>query len=73
MLARLEKSESGAASLSLEFSAAEVGSLIEALKKLKLQPESHFHFRSTFKQSGIGDIQFSCSGETEHGYLRLEI
>ena len=73
MLARIEDFESGAASLSLELSSAEVDSLIEALKKLKAQPDSHFHFRSTFERTGIGDIEFSCSGQTEHDYLKLEV
>ena len=73
MLAKLDRFESGAASLSIELSDAEVDSLIEALKKLKAQPGSHFHYRSSFEQPDIGDIEFSCSGDTEHEYLKLEI
>ena len=72
MLAKLDNFESGAASLSLELSTAEVDLLIDALKKLKSQPDSHFHFRSTFEQPGVGDIEFSCSGDTEYDYLKLD-
>lgn len=73
MRAKLESSDSGASSLSLELSDAEVDSLIKALKMLKEQPSRHFHFRSSFDQPGVGDIEFSSSGATQHDYLKLEV
>ena len=72
MRAVLDKFESGSSSLSLELSKAEVESLIEALKRLRDNPSSHFHFRSSFEEDGVGDIEFSCSGEKEYHYLKLE-
>lgn len=72
MRAKLDFFDSGAASLSLELSSEEVDSLIAALKKLKDEPASHFHYRSTLDQPGIGDIEISCSGKIEHEYLTLE-
>ena len=73
MRARLDSFDSGASSLALELSGSEVESLIRALEKLRLEPDWHFHFRSSFEEAGIGDIEFSSSGSAEHEYLKLEI
>lgn len=72
MRAKLANFVSGASALSLELSSSEIDSLIGALKVLRENPDSHFHFRSYFEEDGVGDIEFSCSGSTEHGNLRLE-
>jgi hypothetical protein len=40
----------------------------------RLRRESgHFHFRSNVSgETGLGDIEVSCSGSIEHDHLRLE-
>ena len=73
MRAKLDSFESGASSLSLELSESEIDSLITALQKLRESPDWHFHYRSSFDEAGVGDIELSCSGSSEHNYLKLEV
>ncbi len=71
MRAILNEFESGASGLSLELSTSEIDSLIEALLVLKRDPEWHFHYRSSFEEPGIGDIEISNSGNEKYTYLEL--
>ena len=71
MYAHLTSFESGAHSLSLTLSESEIDDLIEALKMLKRDPEWHFHYRSSFEEPGIGDIEISNSGDDTCPYLSL--
>jgi hypothetical protein len=58
--------------LSLELSSPEIDELIERLEWLKRE-SGHFHFRSNFSgETGLGDIEVSCSGSIKHDHLRLE-
>ena len=72
MHAHLEDFKTGRYGLSLTLSASEIDELIEALKLLKRDPEWHFHFRSSFEENGIGDIEISNGGDEDFPYLTLE-
>ena len=72
MKANVEHFDSGACSLSLELSEAEIGALVIALKKLRSKDLGHFHYRSDFSRPGVGDIEISCAGETCDEYLQLD-
>ena len=71
MHAHLEDFKTGRYGLSLTLSASEIDDLIAALKLLKQDPEWHFHYRSSFEQSGIGDIEVSNGGDGPFPYLEL--
>jgi len=72
MHAHLEDFKTGRFGLFLTLSASEIDELIEALKLLKRDPEWHFHFRSSFEEHGIGDIEISNGGDEDFPYLKLE-
>lgn len=72
MTAHLTNFENGMHSLSLTLSVSEIDELIEALNMLKCNPELHFHYRSSFEQQGIGDIEVSNGGDVAFPYLKLE-
>ena len=72
MRASVESFESGWSSVSIELSTGEIDSLIEALEQLK-RDQDHFHYRSTFEgEPCVGDIEVSCSGDTEFKNLVLD-
>lgn len=73
MKAHLTDFRTGWFGLSLELSLSEVEKLIGALEALK-SGSDHFHFRSDFTgEPGIGDVEVSCCGQTEHPDLMLDL
>ncbi len=72
MKATLTDFKTGWFGLSLELSSREIDELTEALQQLK-STQGHFHYRSTFEgATGIGDVEFSCSGSEETNDLALD-
>ncbi len=65
MKAKLTDFKTGWHGLSLELSTNEIDQLIKALGSIK-SGSGHFHFRSSFSgETGLGDIEFSCSGQSQ--------
>lgn len=72
MKAHLSDFKTGWYGLSLELSVSEIDNLVRALETLKGGGD-HFHFRSDFTgDPGIGDVEVSCCGTTDHMALVLD-
>ncbi|MEC7584989.1 MAG: hypothetical protein VYE77_11785 [Planctomycetota bacterium] len=73
MKSNLTDFKTGWFSLALELSTSEIDQLIGALEALK-GGSDHFHFRSDFTGGpGLGDIEVSCCGHTQHMDLVLDV
>ena len=72
MKAELSDFKTGWHGLSLELSINEIDQLIKALGSIK-NGSGHFHFRSSFRgEAGLGDIEISCSGQSQCHDLVLD-
>ncbi|MCU7929125.1 MAG: hypothetical protein KZQ97_22225 [Candidatus Thiodiazotropha sp. (ex Dulcina madagascariensis)] len=50
----------------------DIDSLIEMLKLLKANPDSHFHLASDYEgESGVGDIEISFQGEDQKDNMQF--
>ncbi len=73
MKAKLSDFKTGWQGLSQELSTREIDQLILALGSIR-NGSGHFHFRSSFRgEAGIGDIEISCSGQSQCHDLELEL
>jgi len=72
MRAKLNSPDSSPSSLSIELSRSEIERLIESLEKLKDDSDWDFHYRTSLNESGIGEIKFSSSGDSESDDFQLE-
>jgi len=73
MKALLSDFKTGWFGLSLELSSREIDRLIRGLEELK-DGTGQLHFSSLFDgEPGIGDVEVSCSGDSECGDLVLDL